>query len=170
MTAAMFVGHPHTVDTLGYRFTLLDVEPYPQHHDKTIPEADYVAYMEIAAPWDQSAINLVDDHTRIFFRYGMAPAERRLRAVEGDSLILDVSYSGGCSPHDFYLLGDCGWQASANPQMEAILVHDGHGDTCEAYLTQTLRFDLSPLRNCGGLSDSLLITFADDSISVTFAL
>ena len=58
--------------------------------------------------------------------------ERRPEPVlEGDSLRVTVSYSGGCSEHSFAV-------ASSLAGTELWLRHDANGDSCEAYLTQDL--------------------------------
>jgi len=36
---------------------------------------------------------------------------------------------------------------SIPPQHFLRLVHDAHGDACEAYITSELRFDISPFKN-----------------------
>ena len=62
----------------------------------------------------------------------------------GDSLVVDLSYSGGCETHDFVLCFDGfvieeGWRAVR-------LEHDAHGDTCKAGIEEQRSFDLIPLQ------------------------
>jgi|GEM_PF-749140 len=66
--------------------------------------------------------------------------------VEGDLLVVEVSYGGGCEKHDFTLLDTGIATRSIPPQHLLRLVHDAHGDACEAYLTKELRFDISPFK------------------------
>jgi len=65
--------------------------------------------------------------------------------VDGDTLRLKVSYSGGCRDHTFKL-----WKLPPNalvpPPVELLLDHDAHGDLCEAWLTRWLAFSLRPIR------------------------
>ncbi len=65
--------------------------------------------------------------------------------VDGDSLRIKVSYSGGCTDHTFQL-----WKLPPNalvpPPVELLLDHDSHGDPCEAWLTRWLSFSLRPIR------------------------
>ena len=161
----------HTLDTLGYRITLLEVSPYPEYHDRPIPPEDYAVRLHVTSTWSEESINLLSsDMTGFFEVHGMDDFYFRSAGIDGDSLAVTVQYGGGCAKHDFYLLGDCAW-ADADPAlMQAVLLHNSNGDTCEALVTHTVKFSLAPLRSCGGVADSLLITFADDSISVTFAL
>lgn len=62
---------------------------------------------------------------------------------EGDSLIITVQYSGGCKQHSFTLVWPEAIIAIHPPQFGIYLVHDGNDDSCEAYLTNTIRFDLT---------------------------
>ncbi len=66
--------------------------------------------------------------------------------VEGDLLIVEVSYGGGCEKHNFTLLDTGIATRSIPPQHLLRLVHDAHGDACEAYITSELRFDISPFK------------------------
>jgi len=66
--------------------------------------------------------------------------------VEGDTLVLDVQYGGGCREHRFALLIDPAFMESHPVQVAARLAHDADGDLCRALLTRTLRYDLMPLR------------------------
>ncbi len=65
--------------------------------------------------------------------------------VDGDTLRIKISYSGGCREHTFKL-----WKLPPNalvpPPVELLLEHDAHGDMCEAWLTRWLAFSLRPIR------------------------
>ncbi|WP_321287508.1 NigD-like C-terminal domain-containing protein [uncultured Sunxiuqinia sp.] len=68
--------------------------------------------------------------------------------IEGDLLIVNLSYSGGCAEHEFNLARihpSCGTPPLPPPTFE--LKHNANGDLCEAWLTDTLAFDISRLRN-----------------------
>lgn len=56
----------------------------------------------------------------------------------GNILTLNVSYSGGCEEHVFELV--------LGTQTDLYLSHNANGDRCEAYLTENLKFDLSPIK------------------------
>lgn len=66
--------------------------------------------------------------------------------VADDTLTLAVSYSGGCARHDFTLVADARFSDADPGRLAVRLAHDANGDRCEAYPTETYRFDLSPLR------------------------
>lgn len=65
--------------------------------------------------------------------------------VDGDTLYVNVGYSGGCQEHEFNLYWHSLWAESDPPQTGVRLIHDSNDDFCEAYLTQTLQFDLSSI-------------------------
>ena len=65
--------------------------------------------------------------------------------IEGNCLQVKVAYSGGCQHHDYFL--------SVMPTMGPVntlsLSHNAHGDLCEAWITRTVSFDLTPLQSQG---------------------
>lgn len=65
--------------------------------------------------------------------------------IEGDVLLVTVSYGGGAEEHDFALYWNGITLRSFPGQIHVMLKHDANGDAAEAYLTQTLRFDLSDM-------------------------
>lgn len=67
--------------------------------------------------------------------------------VIGDTLEVLVEYSGGCVQHDFKLICYGNWMESLPVQVGILLSHDANDDNCDALIRQTLRFDLTPLRN-----------------------
>lgn len=59
-----------------------------------------------------------------------------------NNLIFEVAYGGGCETHDF----DLYWSGEITTnQLTLQLVHDAHDDLCEAYITETRSFELSPI-------------------------
>lgn len=66
--------------------------------------------------------------------------------VIGDVARFQVAYSGGCASHHFDLVAYGGWKESDPVQVTAGISHDSNGDTCEALLTDTLTFDLQPIK------------------------
>jgi len=66
--------------------------------------------------------------------------------VKNDVLTLNVSYGGGCQEHEFELYMTPPTFMESNPvQANIYLRHDGNGDTCEAYLTEDVSFDISKI-------------------------
>lgn len=62
--------------------------------------------------------------------------------IENDTLILTVSYGGGCETHDFTLVTDGSFMESDPVQLVVTLTHDANDDPCQAYLTNRYAFDL----------------------------
>ena len=67
---------------------------------------------------------------------------------QGNCLEVNLSYSGGCESHQIDLARmhpSCGTPPLPPPTFE--IRHNSNGDACEAWLTETLSFDLAPLRD-----------------------
>jgi hypothetical protein len=65
--------------------------------------------------------------------------------MEGDSVVISVSYSGGCEQHFFEVVWDSAILYSNPPKIELILLHNSNGDQCEAYITEELVFSIKDL-------------------------
>ena len=66
--------------------------------------------------------------------------------IVGDTLTLNVSYSGGCERHDFTLVAAHGFMESDPVQLRVTLAHDANNDACEAYPTEDYHFDLGEIK------------------------
>jgi hypothetical protein len=64
--------------------------------------------------------------------------------IDGNCLVLDLTYSGGCAEHTIDLAAT-GWQKTDPPAVEAKIVHENL-DPCDALLRETISFDLSDLQ------------------------
>ena len=90
------------------------------------------------------------------------------REFDGELLTVDVFHGGGCAPHDYSV---CYWPMpvlldAPGVNVNLILLHDAHGDSCEAAINRTLRFDLSPLSALGlGLVTTPYGHFASGELS-----
>ena len=166
-----FIGFPSTIDTMGYRISLLGVEPPAAISSDTIPEEDYVLKIEVMEPWRTGAINLFDaDSYSSYSTRQMGALRSATMSVNDDSLVVPVQYAGGCGEHDFYLVGACPSDTASPAPLSVYIIHDGHGDTCEALISETLKFDLSPLRNCGLTGSSIAIKYLGHTTTVNFDL
>lgn len=67
-------------------------------------------------------------------------------SIDGSELVAHVRYSGGCQHHSIDLVIWGGFLESEPVQAAALLAHDGRNDMCDALVSDTRRFDLSPLR------------------------
>ena len=63
--------------------------------------------------------------------------------IEGEMLIIEVSYSGGCKEHDFQLFTDGMLMKSLPPKQTYFLKHAANADFCKKMVHDTLRYDLS---------------------------
>ena len=83
--------------------------------------------------------------------------------LEGDSLRVTVSYSGGCESHHFDVM-------SSLAGTELWLHHDANGDTCDAYLTRELylpvdtsRLSAPPLRIYISRAETIELVMSSDA-------
>jgi hypothetical protein len=65
-------------------------------------------------------------------------------SIQGDKLVLDLSYGGGCENHDFAVCYEPGFRESDPVQGTLRLLHDAHDDACKAIKSANLAFDLRP--------------------------
>lgn len=68
-------------------------------------------------------------------------------SIEGDTLKVNVGYSGGCADHEFTLLWSGMFLESYPVQADLFLLHDNKEDICEAYEELTIEFDLTPIKD-----------------------
>ena len=61
-------------------------------------------------------------------------------------LIFNISYGGGCQNHDFLLIGTGEYAESYPVQTQILLSHNSNNDTCLAFFTRFITFDLTPLK------------------------
>ena len=67
-------------------------------------------------------------------------------SLEGETLTVSVTYSGGCEAHDYVLCLPAGGFSEGIPVGARLDIwHDAAGDYCEAVETETLTFDISSL-------------------------
>lgn len=68
-------------------------------------------------------------------------------SIDGDTLSVDLSFGGGCEDHLFEICWpDQSFMESEPVQVNLEIWHGGTPDMCEAYLSETVDFDLSPLK------------------------
>lgn len=133
-------------DTLGYRFQLVQVAPYPISTVQT-PAEDYVATLAV---FPVSPIEAVDGQVMITDQDPSlmqgAPFAINDIDIEGDILTLGVEYSGGCNEHAFELhMSPAAFAESLPVQANLYLRHIDSGDPCGAQIRESASFDLRPL-------------------------
>ena len=67
-------------------------------------------------------------------------------SITNDVLTLNVSYSGGCEAHEFTFITSGVFLESNPVQLQAVIAHNANGDRCEAWITETYHFNMSPLK------------------------
>jgi hypothetical protein len=75
----------------------------------------------------------------------MDPLSIDSAAVQGNDLVLEVSYSGGCAEHVFGACWDGMFLESFPVQIGLAISHDDNDDHCDALGSEQITFDLSPL-------------------------
>ncbi len=116
-------------------------------------------------------IIMIDDFTLIDLIGD--PLQINSVSIFGDNLTISVSYSGGCKEHDFGLFAGRAFMESNPVQAQLIFAHNAHGDECEAWITKTLNFNLSPLKdvyknNYGSGKGSIYLRIATASDSTIY--
>jgi hypothetical protein len=66
-------------------------------------------------------------------------------SVQGNTLIMTMSYSGGCKTHEINMYASSGMGKSIPPVLFLTLSHNANNDMCEALPRETLNFDLTNL-------------------------
>ena len=65
--------------------------------------------------------------------------------VEGETVRLEISYTGGCETHLFELVARDWRVRCGSLEVELWLAHDAYGDACKAIMYEQLQFSLQPL-------------------------
>lgn len=81
------------------------------------------------------------------------PYELVAASIEGDTLKATVSYGGGCRDHVFELQFDDAFIMMDPLRLTVTLLHEADEDPCEAWLTEDLEFDLTPVKDAYGDTD-----------------
>ena len=89
----------------------------------------------------EANVVVVDDRN-----WGNDPFVVNSAAIEGNQLVLEVSYSGGCRDHAFTLVISSSFRESDPVQLSAELAHNANDDICEAWLTDSRVFELDLIR------------------------
>jgi hypothetical protein len=73
------------------------------------------------------------------------PIDVEAISIESGILTVDAGHGAGCETHTYALCYESEWAESDPVQIGLRLLHDGHDDACDAYLSVSLAFDLQPL-------------------------
>lgn len=75
-----------------------------------------------------------------------APLDVMQASIQGDSLVVQVAYSGGCAEHAFELVAAGPQVRSLPPKQPLMIAHETNGDACRSCIEEILAFDLRPHR------------------------
>lgn len=95
-------------------------------------------------------------------------------SIDGASLAVTASASGGCEEHDWTLCWpDQSFAESSPVQARLELLHDDHDDPCDAIITEDLVFDLSPLARAwhdayGPGAGEMIVVIGDEHLPWAF--
>lgn len=78
--------------------------------------------------------------------FAMDPVEIVGAAIKGDLLVLQISYSGGCSDHEFGLCWDGAFAESDPVQTWITLGHESNDDPCDGIVMEEKIFDLGAMK------------------------
>ncbi|MBU1319924.1 MAG: hypothetical protein KKG33_13020 [candidate division Zixibacteria bacterium] len=132
---------------LGYRVDLLSLIPYPEWPGP-IEQKQYVATLRISDyeyPDIDTTVIITDLPPEMI---QLDPFTLGYVSVASDTLSITLSYGGGCGSHDFLLfMSPDAFLESYPVQANLYLRHDDHDDACDAWITETRRFILTPVRD-----------------------
>ena len=66
--------------------------------------------------------------------------------IEGDTLIVSISYGGGSKTHEFALLAEPAFMESDPVGLGISIVHNDNDDFAEGFFTEMYHFDLTPIK------------------------
>lgn len=69
--------------------------------------------------------------------------------VDGDNLIMYVSYGGGCKDHEFKAYASDVYMKSMPPKLGLNIEHNANEDLCKAIVKDTITFDISTIKYPG---------------------
>jgi hypothetical protein len=133
-------------DTLGYRFQLLAVDPYPAIGVHTPIQEKRVTL----AIFPDSPMDSLDGKVIISNEHPMAIQRFTFFLdtimVNGDVMTLHIAYSGGCTEHEFELhMTPASFFETLPLQADLYLRHAGEPDPCDGFPYRNLSFDLRPI-------------------------
>lgn len=69
--------------------------------------------------------------------------------VEGDNLVMYVTYGGGCKEHEFKAYASDIYMKSMPPKLGLNIEHNANEDLCKALVKDTVVFDISTIKYPG---------------------
>jgi hypothetical protein len=88
-------------------------------------------------------------------------------SLEGNTLRLSISYSGGCADHEFSLIGSKMISKSSPPQRGVTLFHNSNSDSCRELIEEEIAFDISDFAY---LKEEIILKLEGWSESISYTL
>lgn len=156
---------PQFVWVSGITIELKEVNPYPSTQIKIEPK-DYSLVLNLKlddkAP-EADYIKLIDGDDLSIINKN--PLQFNKASVDGDKLIFNLSYSGGCRNHEVELFALKSIEKTNPARATVLLSHNSNDDLCEAYITKDYKFDLSALKdyaiNHYSITDKVVLVIYD---------
>lgn len=133
---------PGKVTFENYKIELLELTPYPVL-DRQIDSTDYKAKLKISYGYSDDSIVMISAQQRDLVMKDNLSIN--VIKIENGELSGELSYAGGCENHDIQLYGFMDIMESQPPQMRVQFSHNANNDNCEALISETKKFDLTPL-------------------------
>ena len=95
-------------------------------------------------------------------------------SISNNVLNLKVKFSGGCSAHDFSIIGVTPFMESNPVQIKVVFGHDDNDDPCDSIISSEIKFDLTPLKQeyiqsyPGSIDGEIWLNFNGQSQSVLY--
>ena len=98
------------------------------------------------------------------------PIEITAVRVEGNTMFIDLNYTGGCEEHTFSVVGSEMISKSLPPIRSVQLIHSAKGDQCKKIVEETLIVNISKLayKQEQGSTIFLLVNDLKNRIEYTF--
>lgn len=156
---------PQSVWVSGITIELKQVNPYPSTLTKIEPK-DYSVVLNLklddVAP-ASDYVKLIDGDDLSIIKKD--PLQFNKASVDGDKLLLNLSYSGGCRTHEIELFALKSIEKTNPARVTVLISHNSKDDLCEAYITKDYKFDLSALKdyaiNHYNITDKVVLVIYD---------
>ena len=103
----------------------------------------YSVKVTVKSPTSNNTVVIDND---LFNNASRDPFEFLNLSIFQDTIYINVRYSGGCLKHEFYLIFKENFLESDPVQIPCVLYHEDNDDPCDSIVTDTLYFDLTPLK------------------------
>ena len=96
--------------------------------------------------------------------------------ILGDTLILQLSYGGGCKEHEFEMLNNNAFReyedewANVGYQTHLTLKHNANNDHCRSIVTKEIRFDLISIQQIGASEMNFKLSGWENHLTYTYTM